>query len=52
MKVKEYVRSFEGKIDPIDEDYVVLSNTHSSVLPENFEIWNFFDFYYCIETKY
>lgn len=50
--MKEYVRSFEGKIEPVEEDYVVLSNTHSSVLPEDFEICNFFDFFYCIETKF
>jgi hypothetical protein len=51
LKVKEYNRTFEGKIEPLEEEYTVLSNLHSSVLPEDFEIWNF-DTYYCIETKF
>jgi hypothetical protein len=45
--VKEYVRTYEGKIEPQEDDYVVLSNTHSSVLPENFEVWCF-DSFFCI----
>jgi hypothetical protein len=33
LKVKEYIRTFEGKIEPLEEDYTVMSNLHSSVLP-------------------
>lgn len=33
LKVKEYLRSFEGKIEAINEDYTVMMNLHSSVLP-------------------
>jgi hypothetical protein len=36
LKVKEYLRTFEGRIEvPANTvtDYVVLSNQHSSVLP-------------------
>ena len=47
LKVKEYNRTFEGKIEPQPEDYTVLSNTRSCVLPDNFEIWHF-DTFFCI----
>ena len=36
LKVEEYNRTFEGKIEPLEEDYTVLSNTRSNVLPDNF----------------
>ena len=49
--MKEYLRSFDGHIEPQDEDFTVMSNNHSSVLPDKFEIW-FFDGFYCIETKH
>lgn len=51
LKVKEYLRTFEGKIEPQEEDYTVLMNMHSSVLPEGFLIWSI-EGYYCIQTKH
>lgn len=33
LKVKEYLRTFEGKIEPQEEDYTVMMNLHSCVLP-------------------
>jgi hypothetical protein len=33
LKVKEYLRTFEGKIEPQEEDFTVMMNLHSCVLP-------------------
>ena len=50
MRVKEYQRSFDGKLEVLADNYTVLSNMHSCVLPDDFNIWGI-DSFYCIETK-
>ena len=50
LKVKEYQRSFDGRLEVLGDNFTVLSNMHSCVLPESFTIWGI-DGFYCIETK-